>query len=46
MDDMTSQEIIVTQMDAASLDEQSVQVIQPECKADPNDSFCSGEGLR
>ena len=35
LDDMSSKEIIVTPMDAPPLEDHSVQVIQPECNADP-----------
>jgi lipopolysaccharide export system ATP-binding protein len=37
LDDMSSKEIIVTPMDAPSLEDHSVQVIQPECNAERED---------
>jgi lipopolysaccharide export system ATP-binding protein len=39
--DMSSQQIIVTELNAAQIEELTVQVIQPECKTDPEDPFCS-----
>jgi lipopolysaccharide export system ATP-binding protein len=37
LNDMSSQEIIVTPMDAPPLEDHSVQVIQPECKPERHD---------
>ena len=37
LDDMSSKEIIVTPMDAPSLEDHSVQVIQPECNGERQD---------
>jgi lipopolysaccharide export system ATP-binding protein len=39
--DVSSQQIIVTELNLSPLDELSVQVIQPECTADPDDPTCS-----